>query len=62
MAGSLREEKTDEAIGGFWIVETATFDEAKALLARDPFWLGGLRATVEIHRLAKAFPGRPVTL
>ncbi|MDB6128015.1 MAG: hypothetical protein JWM35_1911 [Verrucomicrobia bacterium] len=54
-AGSLR-EADDAAAGGLWIVDVANFDEARAIYAEDPFWTAGLRQSVEIHRLAKAFP------
>jgi len=56
VAGSLRREEDDSAAGGMWIVEAMSFEEAKRLYREDPFWTAGLRQSVEIHRLAKAFP------
>ena len=56
VAGSLRKEADDRAIGGLWIVDVKNFEEVKALYIEDPFWKAGLRASVEVHRYAKAFP------
>jgi uncharacterized protein YciI len=56
VAGSLRKEADDRAIGGLWIVDVKNFEEVKSLYMEDPFWTGGLRASVEVHRYAKAFP------
>lgn len=55
-AGSLRRESDDGAIGGLWIVDVPDYEAARHLYLDDPFWKIGLRASVEIHRLAKAFP------
>ena len=55
-AGSLRVEADDSAAGGLWVLDVANFDEVRAIYTEDPFWKGGLRESVEIHRLAKAFP------
>jgi uncharacterized protein len=56
VAGSLREDGDDRAVGGLWIVDAKSFEAVKALYSEDPFWTGGLRASVEVHRYAKAFP------
>ena len=56
VAGSLRKESDDRAIGGMWIVDVEKFEEVKLLYSEDPFWKGGLRASVEVYRYAKAFP------
>ena len=56
VAGSLRREEDDSAVGGMWIVDAATFEEVKQLYRDDPFWIAGLRQSVEVHRRAKAFP------
>jgi uncharacterized protein YciI len=57
VAGSLRKED-DSAVGGLWIVEAKSFEEVRQLYCEDPFWKAGLRLSVEIHRLAKAFPDK----
>lgn len=56
VAGSLRHESDDRAIGGMWIVDVEKFAQVKELYVEDPFWAGGLRASVEVYRYAKAFP------
>ena len=56
VAGSLRKESDERAIGGMWIVDVAKYEEIKQLYSEDPFWTGGLRASVEVYRYAKAFP------
>jgi uncharacterized protein YciI len=58
VAGSLRKEEDDSAVGGIWIVEAQNFNAVRQLYSEDPFWIAGLRASVEVHRLAKAFPDR----
>lgn len=56
VAGSLRKESDDRAVGGMWIVDVEKFEQVKPLYTEDPFWQGGLRASVEVYRYAKAFP------
>lgn len=56
VAGSLRKESDDRAVGGMWIVDVEKFADLKPLYSQDPFWTGGLRASVEVYRYAKAFP------
>ena len=56
VAGSLRKESDDRAVGGMWIVDVEKFAEVHELYSQDPFWTGGLRASVEVYRYAKAFP------
>ncbi len=56
VAGSLRKESDDSAIGGLWIVDVEKYGDVRALYEQDPFWTGGLRASVEVCRYAKAFP------
>ncbi len=56
VAGSLRRETDDTPEGCLWIVEAPDYDTVRQLIAEDPFTTTGLRANVEIHRLAKAFP------
>ncbi|WP_255989136.1 YciI family protein [Chitinolyticbacter albus] len=56
VAGSLWPDGLELAQGGLWIVEAGSEAEIRALLASDPFWLCGLRASVEIWQWRKAFP------
>ena len=56
VAGSMRHESDDRAIGGLWIVDVEKYADVVALYEKDPFWTGGLRASVEVCRYAKAFP------
>ena len=56
VAGSLRKESDDRAIGGMWIVDVEKYGDVRELYEQDPFWTGGLRASVEVFRYAKAFP------
>jgi len=62
MAGSMRKEADDSPIGGLWIVDATSFQEVRSMVAEDPFWTAGLRASVEMHRLAKAFPEKEVSV
>ena len=55
IAESLREQHNDHPIGALWIVEAATEEDAFNLFADDPFWVHGLRASVEIHAWSLAF-------
>jgi uncharacterized protein YciI len=54
-AGSLRPEPGSAPVGGLWIVEAADKDAVEVLLQSDPFWVHGLRQSVEIHFWHKAF-------
>jgi len=56
VAGSMRHESDDRAIGGLWIVEVDDYAAVRALYEKDPFWTAGLRSSVEVCRYAKAFP------
>ncbi len=56
VAGALRMDGDDRAVGGMWIVDAKSFEAVKALYSEDPFWTSGLRATVEVHSYTKAFP------
>jgi uncharacterized protein YciI len=58
VAGSLREKPEDVAKGGLWIVEAGSKVEVQELLESDPFFMRGLRASVDILHWNKAFPGR----
>ena len=58
VAGSLRRETTGIPIGAFWIVESESKEKVEELLRTDPFWVQGLRQSVEVLHWVKAFPDR----
>ena len=60
VAGSLRPEPGQDAIGGMWVVEAKDKKAIEALLHTDPFWVQGLRQSYEILHWSKAFPERKV--
>ncbi|WP_454752446.1 YciI family protein [Cupriavidus necator] len=61
IAGSLREMAEADAVGGLWIVRASNRSEVEILLQSDPFWIEGLRESVEIHSWHRAFD-KPVTI
>jgi uncharacterized protein len=61
-AGSLRVEPDAAPIGAHWIVEAANRDAVEQLLRSDPFWIQGLRQSVEILHWSTAFPERKVLI
>ncbi|MBS0883731.1 hypothetical protein JK231_24380 [Pantoea sp. JGM49] len=54
-AGSLRQKDRDQPVGALWIVEAANEDEAEKVFATDPFWVFGLRSSVEVLSWSLAF-------
>ncbi|OQP30716.1 YciI family protein [Pantoea latae] len=54
-AGSLREKNSDRPVGALWIVEAENEEQALSIFADDPFWLHGLRASVEVLSWSLAF-------
>jgi hypothetical protein len=60
VAGSLRLETDTAPVGAMWVVEAKDKKEIKALLSSDPFWVHGLRQSVEILHWFKAFPDKQV--
>lgn len=54
-AGSLRAKNSDQPVGALWIVEAENEEDARAIFADDPFWVHGLRASVEILSWSLAF-------
>lgn len=60
VAGSLRQEPDDSPLGALWVVEAADRAAVEALFATDPFFVSGLRQTVEILCWSKAFEDRKV--
>lgn len=61
-AGSLRERVDAPALGGLWIVDAADKEAVLNLLQTDPFWIHGLRASVEVLHWSKAFGDRKVLI
>jgi uncharacterized protein YciI len=56
--GSLRPEPDASPVGACWIVEALNKSEVEHLIQSDPFWVQGLRQSVEILHWFKAFPER----
>ncbi|NIF21545.1 hypothetical protein F3J40_08030 [Pantoea sp. Acro-835] len=54
-AGSLREEHNDQPVGALWIVKAKHQEEALSIFSEDPFWVYGLRASVEVLSWSLAF-------
>lgn len=62
VAGSLRPEHGQDAVGGLWIVDAPDKRTIEELLQSDPFWVHGLRQSHEILHWSKAFPERKVPI
>lgn len=62
VAGSLRPEADAAPVGAAWIVEAKDRKEIETLLESDPFWVHGLRQSVEILHWFKAFPEAKVAV
>jgi hypothetical protein len=58
VAGSLRVDASAAPIGGAWAVEAESRAMADAVYLTDPFWVHGLRESVEILLWSKALPER----
>ena len=58
VGGSLRSELDQTPVGGLWIVETESKKAIYDLLETDPFWMVGLRQSVEVFHWSKAFEDR----
>ncbi len=58
VAGSLREAPDSDPVGGLWVVEADSKEAARELFQTDPFWIHGMRESVEILHWSKAFPDR----
>ncbi|MGI4941120.1 MAG: YciI family protein [Janthinobacterium lividum] len=54
-AGALRPAEDAAPVGGIWIVNTPSKEDAEALLQQDPFWIAGLRRSVLVSHWARAF-------
>lgn len=53
LAGSLRPEAGENAIGGLWIMRAHSAKEIEAFIDNDPFWKEGLRKSREILHWTK---------
>lgn len=62
IGGPLRETPDASPVGAMWLVEAASRAEMDALIASDPFWVNGLRASVEILEWRKAVPSGPAVI
>lgn len=58
VGGSLRADPDGQPLGGLWIVEAGSRAQIEQLIASDPFWIHGLRQSVEILHWSKAFEDR----
>ena len=58
VAGSLRADASAAPIGGAWAVEVDSRATAETVYLTDPFWVHGLRESVEIMVWSKALPER----
>ncbi|AMG56369.1 YciI family protein [Pantoea vagans] len=54
-AGSLREKHNDQPVGALWVVKAEHEEEALSIFSDDPFWIHGLRASVEVLSWSLAF-------
>lgn len=54
-AGSLREKQNDQPVGALWVVEAENEEDALSIFSDDPFWVNGLRASVEVLSWSLAF-------
>ncbi len=55
VAGSLRNEPTDNPLGALWIIDANNKTEIEDIIKADPFWIYGLRDSYEILHWSKAF-------
>ena len=62
IAGSVRTDVGGDSLGGLWIIEANSKQEAESVYQTDPFFANGLRANVEVYHYVKANPERKVTL
>ncbi len=60
VGGSLRISPDEMPVGGLWIVRAKTKEAVELLIETDPFWVQGLRSSVEILYWSKAFEDREV--
>lgn len=56
LAGSMRASVGGESMGGMWVIEADSMEEAEAVYQTDPFFANGLRSKVEMFHYVKALP------
>jgi len=61
VAGALSPADGGAPTGGLWVIEAETAEEARRIIAEDPFHREGLRKTVRLEAWSRGFPKRPVT-
>ncbi len=54
VAGSLRSEPQDTPKGGLWIAEAESKAQVMQIMATDPFFICGLRLSVDVLHWSKA--------
>lgn len=62
VAGALRTEPGATSLGALWIIEAPSRAAAQDVFKTDPFWVQGLRESVEVLHWSKALPDRPAVL
>jgi uncharacterized protein YciI len=58
-AGSLRAQVDGDPVGAMWILDVPDVATAEALIAADPFTIGGLRRGYRLLLYTKAFAEMP---
>ena len=61
IAGGCRHEPEGDYIGGLWVMEVASREQAVELISQDPFFIFGARR-YELRTWGKAFEGQQVML
>jgi len=62
VGGSLRVALDETPVGGLWVVNAESKEAVEQLIKTDPFWIQGLRSSVEILHWSKAFDDREVLI
>ena len=55
-AGPIRDDGDDRSIGAVIVLEAATLDEARQLVDRDPYVVGGVFASVTVNPFRQVAP------
>jgi uncharacterized protein len=62
VAGSLREEPQDVPWGGLWVVEAESKAAVIEMMKSDPFYVFGLRQSIEVLHWNKALPNHKASI
>ncbi len=62
VAGSIRHELDGESLGGLWLIEADSKEDAEAAFQDDPFFANGLRAGFELYHFVKANADRKIPI